>query len=147
MLLLGVTAVSLLTTPMVIMATNRLLRDLSLGDMARRAAMLHVHHRPPGSMSLGSIKGELLAGGHRDSFASSRISGFGVEEGLLLEGGQAQQAPPGADGLRFNGLHLRLELDAKDWADILGGREVGGCACMHGHACTAVAGRSLARAR
>jgi hypothetical protein len=106
MLLLGVTAVSLLTTPMVIMVCNRLLRDLAIGD-ARRAAMLNVHNRPPGSMSLGSIKGELLAGVHGKDSNYSNLkqtsgemlitdynlleSGTGTNGSLLVERHQKNQ--------------------------------------------------------
>lgn len=91
MLLLGVTAVSLLTTPMVIMVCNRLLRDLAMGDARRAAAMMSVHNRPPGSMSLGSIKGELLVGVHgRDSTYNNSRQGSGemlITDYNLLESG------------------------------------------------------------
>lgn len=29
--------------------------------------------------------------------------------------------------LPFNGVHLRVEKDARDWADIMGGTQVGRC--------------------
>jgi hypothetical protein len=44
----------------------------------------------------------------------------------LQAGGAAAAAGASPE---FNGLHLRLELDAKDWASILGGREVRARCC------------------
>ncbi len=62
------------------------------------------------------LAGKVLAG-----MAASLQAGAAAAGQRDEAGGGAAAAPPA-----FNGLHLRLELDAKDWASILGGREVRG---------------------